>query len=105
MATPEEVASVRRMAEDALTTEHTDEVLSGLVDSKGSAEAAASALWQEAAGRYSKLVSTSESGSSRSMQQIHANMLAMAKHYASIKPIDEVVVEVNYPFTTDIERV
>lgn len=104
MATPEQVAAVRRMAGTVLTTEHTDEVISALVDQHGTPEATASALYQEAAGRYAKLVSTSESGSSRSNQQIHQNMLNMASYYAKLGSVDPVVEASNAPFTVDIQR-
>lgn len=105
MATEEQVASVRRMADEPGTDTYTDSALSALVDSTGSAEAAAARVWQEKAGRFASLVNTSESGSSRSMSQLHTNALNMAAYWTKQATTGgEVVVEADYPMTVDIER-
>ena len=102
MATPEQVADVRRMADEPTDANYTDAEISAMVDELGSTTAAAARIWQTKAGQYAKLVNTSESGSSRAMGDMYKNALQMAKYYEDqSKPV---IVEVSYPFTVDIER-
>lgn len=108
MATEEQVQAVRRMAGEPTTETYTDEAISALFDGKGSAESAAAVIWQEKAGKYAALVNTSESGSSRSMSQLHTNALNMAKYYAALVPGETeggVVDTTNSPMTIGIDRV
>jgi len=102
MASAEQVASLRRMVAEPTTATYSDEALSALVDDKGSLDAAAAAVWEEKAAAASTLVNVSESGSSRSMQQIHQNALEMAKFYSG--RITEVSADVSKPFTVPAQR-
>ncbi len=92
------------MADEPTTDTYTDDALSALVDTKGSPEAAAAAIWQTKAGQLAKLVNTSESGSSRSNGDLYKNAVAMAKYYDGLAtPVE--VVDTSSPMTVDIERV
>jgi hypothetical protein len=103
MATPEQVADVRRMADEPTTDPWTDEAISALVDELGTTTAAAARIWQTKAGQYAKLVNTSESGSSRAMGDLYKNALAMAKYYEGQGKPDP-AAETTYPFTAEITR-
>lgn len=105
MATPEAIATLRRMADEPTTDPYTDEVLSALLDSKESPEQAASAIWREKAARASTLVDVSESGSSRSLRQIFSNAEKMAEYYDNAGKVDVPVVDTSAsPFTTAVTR-
>lgn len=103
MATPEAVASLRRMVDEPGTETYTDETLSALLDASASAESAAASIWREKAAKASTLVNVSESGSSRSLQQIYQNAEAMAKFYGSASSTP-VVDTSSTPFTVTAER-
>lgn len=104
MATPEEIASLRRMVDQPANEEpYTDEVLSDLIDSSVSLDAAAGQVWQEKAAAVWELVNTSESGSSRSLSDIHKAALAQAKFYRDASS-EVAVLTSDAPFTVDIER-
>lgn len=103
MATDEEIIrDVRRMADEPTAETYSDEAILALYAQEGSAEGAAAAIWETKAGAYAKLVNVSESGSSRSMSDLHKNALTMAKYYGdqAIVPVETVTS----PFTTAIER-
>ena len=102
MASPEDLARLRRMAHEPEGGTYTDEALSAIVDSEGTLRAAAYAIWVEKAARYSALVDTSESGSSRRNSQLHANALNMMQAYSA--PSEEVIQASSAPFTVGIER-
>lgn len=99
MATVEEVATLRRITAEPGTDNYTDEALSGYIDAAGSVDGAAAAIWQEKAAKASKLVNVSESGSSRSMQQIYQNALDMAKFYEGKGQVelDTELLKTTYP--------
>lgn len=103
MAEAVAIAALRRMVDEPGTETYTDEALSALLDSKESAEAAAAVIWREKAAKASTLVNVSESGSSRSLQQIYANAESMAKYYDS-KSGTPVVDTSSAPFTSAVER-
>lgn len=97
MATPEDIASVRRMADEPTTDTYTDDALSAILAREGSVRAAVYAVWQEKAAKYSRLVDTSESGSSRRNSQLGSNAIAMMKLY---EPIPDDVVQASTAPTT-----
>lgn len=102
---PESIAALRRMVDEPGTETYTDEALSALLDAEESADAAAAGIWREKAARASTLVNVSESGSSRSLQQIYSNALDMAKFYDGRAVAEEPVVEDSaFPFTVAVER-
>lgn len=105
MATVEELLALRRMAAEPTTDTYTDDALSALIAAEGSLDGAAAVVWREKAAKAATLVDTSESGSSRKMQQVHTNALKMAEFYASASTAPSPVVETNAPFTVGIERV
>jgi hypothetical protein len=103
MATTEQVASLRRMVDEATTDTYTDEALSAIIDAELSVDAAAATVWREKAAKASTLVNITESGSSRSMQQIFENAMKMANFYSTSSE-EEVVVTTDVPFTSSITR-
>lgn len=82
MATTEEIASLRIFMADADGETYTDEVLAAVIDSSGGVKSAASDLWVARAASYASLVNVSESGSSRSLGDLHQNALRMAKEFS-----------------------
>lgn len=104
MATVEEIEALRRMVDEPTQDPYTDATLSAYIDEAGSLDGAAAEVWQEKAAKASTLVNTSESGSSRSLGQIHQNALNMAKFYSARAGTDEVVDISDAPFTAAIER-
>lgn len=85
-------------------SEWDDGTLQGYLDrSQGEVNTAAAAVWGVKAGQLSTLVNVSESGSSRSLGDLHKNALAMQKQYASLA--SAAIVEVsNRPRTRRIVR-
>lgn len=84
------------------TEPYTDEALSALLDSLGFNIAAAQ-LWEELAAKYSTAVDMSESGSSRSLSQLHRNALTMAGRYRELENQD-VGTTRKSSYTVGIER-
>lgn len=87
MATAEEIAAFRLLideANDALP--YDDASLSLRLDDATSTEALAKQIWLEKAASYAALVNVSESGSSRSMSDLHKNALNMAKTFGDVDP-------------------
>lgn len=79
MASEAELEALRRLINIPDDEEpYTDAYLAGLIDSKGSVEAAASAVWLELAASFAGYVDTTESGSSRKLSQMSGQALAMA---------------------------
>ena len=83
MATPTEIADLRRMINEPTTTTYTDDALSDLIDAAADLDAAASSVWTEKAATYTELVDVSEGSSRRSLGDLHEQALVMAKHYRS----------------------
>lgn len=102
MATVEDIATLRRITNEPGTDTYTDEALSAYLDAAGSVDAAAAVIWEEKAARASNLVNVSESGSSRSLNQIYQNALDQAKFYAGRVTTVETAGAV--PSVTPIER-
>lgn len=101
MASAEDIATLRRMINEPSTATYSDVVLGALIDEKG-LDATAAQVWSEKAAAASVLVNTSESGSSRSLQQIHSNALAMANFYGG--RVTQEVAATDAPMVIDIER-
>lgn len=103
MATPDEIASLRRATGITQTTDpYTDEQLGVLLDAMGHNQSAAQ-LWDEKAATFAAAVDTTESGSTRRMSQLHTQALTMA---AKFRELDMVVTAPRRgTFTVGIERV
>lgn len=85
MATVDELAALRRAINEPVNAEpYTDDYLGFWIDSLGSPDAAAGILWTHKAAEYASLVNVSESGSSRSLSDLHKNALAMAERFSSV---------------------
>lgn len=103
MADQIDIDALRRATGIISTDEpYTDEALSALLDTYGFNITAAQ-LWDELAAKYSTAVDTTESGSSRSLSQLHKNALTMASRYRELEQID-VVTTRRRSFTVQIER-
>lgn len=84
MASSEDVARLRRLADAADTTEYPSQDLSDRIDvALGNVEAAAADLWRERAAGYAALVDTTEGSSSRKLSQLQAQALKMADQYTT----------------------
>lgn len=101
MASPEQVAELRRKTSEPDTTTYDDSTLDGMIDAAGSVDEAAAVVWQEKASLYSELVDISEAGSSRKNSQLMANALEMARYYASTD--DQQLIQTR-PTTSPIRR-
>lgn len=87
MATADQIAALRLMIDQPLDeTPYDDESLSLRLDGAASPQALAGQIWLEKAASYAQLVNVSESGSSRSMSDLHKNALAMAKGFGEADP-------------------
>lgn len=84
MASAEDVLRLRRMVGEPGTETYTDEALLALLAADPSPESVASGIWQEKAARYADLVNVSESGSSRSLSDLHKNALRFAEYYGRL---------------------
>ena len=105
MATNEQIAALRRMVAEPGTETYLNTELSALIDEAGTLDKAATIIWGEKAAVAAELVNVSESGSSRSLQQIHSNALSMAKYYDSRSTVAEEVVDLgDAPFTVGTVR-
>lgn len=84
MATEAQIMELRRLVDDTVTpVEYTDLELNGRIDlADGALGVVAHAVWIEKAAKYARLVNVSESGSSRSLSDLHRNALAMAERFA-----------------------
>lgn len=88
MATPE-IDQLRDLA-DLAEDDYTDIELQTMINERGSVDAAARRIWQIKAAKSATLTDVSESGSSRSMSQLHKQALTMAE--AFVDPATEVTV-------------
>ena len=103
MATPADVARLRRLADAADTTAYPSQDLSDRIDRTLSVEAAAAEMWREKAAGYAALVDTTEGNSSRKLSQLQTNALAMAKQLDGATAT-EVVIDANRPRSRAIVR-
>lgn len=102
MANPADIPLVRENTAEPTQDPYTDAAILALLDREGSVRAASYAIWRNKAARYSQLVDTSESGSSRRNSQLHSNALAMMKMYEPVSV--EEASAVSAPMTIAIER-
>jgi Cdc6-like AAA superfamily ATPase len=99
MATADELAALRRAINEFDNLDpYTDDYLKSLIDVLG-VDLAASTVWTEKAAQYASLVNVSESGSSRSLSDLHKNALAMAERFSSVGAGAS-----NRSYTVEIER-
>lgn len=84
MATAEQIAALRLLiAEPDDAEPFTDVFLNSVVDGASDLDSAAADLWRYKAASAADLVNVSESGSSRSLSDLHRNALEMAKTFDS----------------------
>lgn len=85
MATAEQITELRRLVDDTGNPpEYTDLELDGRINlAEGDLSTVARGVWIEKAAKYARLVNVSESGSSRSLSDLHRNALAMAERFAA----------------------
>lgn len=82
MATDDQIRELRALvAEEDPNGEWDDESLGAVFDAASGMNAAASRVWSIKAGRYSRLVDVSESGSSRKLGDLYKNAIAMSRAY------------------------
>jgi hypothetical protein len=93
MATEAQVSRLRRMIDEASTDTYSDSDLSSIIDISENLELAASDIWMEKAASLARLVNVSESGSSRSLSDLHKNALLMSSNYSSAGRADIVQEE------------
>lgn len=87
MATAEQIAAFRLLIDEAGDKAPYDDASIGVrLDAALSSQALAKEIWLEKAAKYASLVNVSESGSSRSMSDLHKNALAMAKGFGDADP-------------------
>lgn len=87
MATAEEIAAFRLLINQPINAApYTDEALSDRLDLASSVQSLASIIWSEMAASYASMVNVSESGSSRSLSDLHKNAIAMAKYFSDNDP-------------------
>lgn len=87
MATAEEIAAFRLLIDESDDVAPYDDLaLSARLDAATSEQALAKQIWLEKAASYAGMVNTSESGSSRSLSDLHKNALAMAKGFGEDDP-------------------
>lgn len=91
MASAEEILSLRLLIGQPDNVEpYTDQVLSDRIDAaEGDLDEVAYIIWTEKAASYSGLVDMAESGSSRSLSQLHKNALSMAARFRSTEGTEE----------------
>ena len=81
MATDEQYNELVLMVGTEMLSE--DQIKAVIDLNEGDMDASAAQVWEIRAGKYHCLVNISESGSSRSMGDLHKNALAMASMYRS----------------------
>jgi hypothetical protein len=87
VATVDEIAAFRLLiAESADVMPYDDISLTTRLDAAESPQALAREIWLEKAAKFAQLVNVSESGSSRSLSDLHKNALAMAAGFGAATP-------------------
>jgi hypothetical protein len=88
VATADEIAAFRLLIDEADDVDPYSDLSLGLrIDASTSRQALAKEIWLEKAASYASLVNVSESGSSRSMSDLHKNALAMAAGFGAADPV------------------
>ena len=93
MATTDDVARLRRLTNEPTTATYSDLVFSGMIDTAGSVDAAATEVWREKAASYAGLVDTTEGSSSRKMSQLRDAALKMAEIYGETNTTVEILAD------------
>lgn len=84
MATPEQIALVRRYVNEPGTEAYTDVALGALIDANDSnLEITAGGVWREKAARYAELVDVQEGSSRRALGDLYEQAIAMASSWES----------------------
>lgn len=83
MADTEDIERIKRLTNGA--TDYTDEQIGGMLDAGLTIREIAHDYWTEQATKFASLVDVSESGSSRSMSQLHKNALTLAARFAPLE--------------------
>lgn len=78
MATAEQVAELRRLADEPTQDPYTDAVLGVRIDAEPDLRLLASTIWREKAARYAGLVDIKEGNSDRKLSQLYRQALDMA---------------------------
>jgi hypothetical protein len=87
MASKEQITALRLLINEQDDKAPYDDIaLSTRIDATPSTEGLAAQIWREKAAMYASLVNVSESGSSRSLSDLHKNALAMAKALGDSDP-------------------
>jgi methyl coenzyme M reductase alpha subunit len=102
VATPDQVAQLRRYVDEPTEDTYTDVVLSSRIDTATSVEALASIIWLEKAAAYARLVDMQEGSSRRSLSQLQAAAMRMSTQFAGGS--DTVVSSGSRTTTRAIER-
>lgn len=82
MATPQQIADLRQLIDEATSESYTDQQLSDRLDASTSVRGLASVIWAEKAARYSGLVDVKEGSSDRKLSQLYKNALEMSRSFA-----------------------
>lgn len=83
MATEAEINRVRRST-NVDEEDYSDSDISGIIDAlEGNLNLASAQIWEEKAAKYSELVDTSESGSSRKQSSLFENAVKMVEYYTN----------------------
>jgi hypothetical protein len=80
MATPDQIAEVRRNTDERVDENWGDPAISALID-VGSVSSASAVIWRQKAAQYADLVDVSEAGASHAFSDLHKNALTMAGQY------------------------
>lgn len=80
MATPQDIAMVRRNTNEPTTESYTDDEIGDYVDAAG-VSVATVIIWRQKAATYAELVDVSEAGASRKFSDLHKHALSMADEF------------------------
>lgn len=104
MATATEISTVRKYT-NATAEEYPDgDINTAIDDNNGDLYLAAAEVWEWKASKFSELVDTSESGSSRKNAQLYENAIAQAARYKDKSDEQGGTDEFQRPTTRIIQR-
>lgn len=86
MATPDDIATVRKNVAEPTQTNWTDAVLGTFIDQFGVAGASAR-IWEQKAAEAAELVNVTEAGASHSFSNLHKQALEMSAYFADQQAI------------------
>jgi hypothetical protein len=106
MAEQEVIDAVRLLlGPESVAEGWTDEKIGAMLDAGQDSEDVALGYWEFKAARTTTLVNVSESGSSRSLGDIHKNSLKMVEYYRGLKNKEDAVETRVVTSTRPIRRV